>query len=469
MRKHLCFFIVTLVVTLILSASAWAAKRALVIGINTYRYHDQLMEERRIPLNLEGCTDDAKDMRQALIDFLDFSPSEIKMLLNEQASLAAIEHEIAAWLVNETRPGDSVFFYFSGHGFLMQHPRGDQTLLCPHDANPFDLSNLLSANRMAELFSGLKGRTLVAVVDSCHSASALRGLKTGTPARARQFPGLQKYRSSGGKRDLDVFQYVQVDRLFLAACGMTEKAWELPIAGRVRGVFTYGVIQALGRFKGNIDAKSIISASNQVVRDMDLPQHPEFKSGSLLAGRRLRDLFAGAPQDQLAGMADPVPPFSVRVWVTEKGRRVFRIGERISVSAQSERDGFLYLLGINATGEVTLLFPNYWDRDNFVRARKIVRVPGPNFQSELFAAPPSGRDTILAIVSARRWRELEVGRPDAATVMAALDKRQIRSVVAGILTRNAVRSIRVRPKAAQQPADASDIWALGKTQVTILE
>jgi len=230
--------------TLIFCASSRAANRALVIGINTYRYHDQLMAKKRMPLNLEGCVDDARDMRQTLIDFLGFSSTEIKMLLNEQAFLADIEREIVRWLVNGTAPGDRVFFYFSGHGFLMKRPQGDQTLLCPHDANPFDLSNLLSANRMAELFAGLKGRTLVAVVDSCHSASALRGLKTvgNIQARARQFPGQQKYRSSGRKRD---FQYVQVDRLFLAACGVTEKAWELPIAGRTRGVFTYAMIRVL--------------------------------------------------------------------------------------------------------------------------------------------------------------------------------------------------------------------------------
>jgi len=68
---------------------------------------------------------------------------------------------------------------------------------------------------------------------------------------------------------------------------------------------------------------------------------------------------------------------------------------------------------------VTLIFPNYWDRNNYVGAREVVRVPGPNFRSELYATPPAGQDTIMAIVSSRRWQELEIGRPDAATVMAA--------------------------------------------------
>lgn len=64
MHKPLCLLLVAAGLTFIFPVSSWAGKRALVIGVNTYSYHDKLMEETRTPLNLEGCAEDARDVRR---------------------------------------------------------------------------------------------------------------------------------------------------------------------------------------------------------------------------------------------------------------------------------------------------------------------------------------------------------------------------------------------------------------------
>jgi hypothetical protein len=117
---------------------------------------------------------------------------------------------------------------------------------------------------------------------------------------------------------------------------------------------------------------------------------------------------------------------------------------------------------------VTLLFPNYWDSDNFVSAGRVVTVPSASFQSEFFASEPAGKDTIIAIVSSESWEELENLSVDKQNLTAILSRGQMRNVLAGALTRSAIRGVRVRPRAGSIANPESSDWAMGKIQVDIL-
>jgi len=451
---------------------AFAARRALLIGINDYQYHDEFLRKKGRELNLEGCVEDVRDLKRALIEFLGFSASEVKTLTDSQATLASIEGTISQWLVQGTAPGDTVFFYYSGHGFLMNHPQGDRTNLCPHDANPFTLKKLLSADRLGVLFAGLKGRTLVAVVDSCHSAAAMLRSKSttsasGQQAKPRQFPAEQLFRSSGKTRSVNLMDGVYVDKIFLAACGVKEKSWELAIEGRTRGIFTFGLIQNLKESKGNVSAQNIREYAAEYIKREGLPQHPELMSQSFLGTRYLRDLFVSTPQTLLAGLEDPRPPFRVEVWVTEKGKKSFLIGEKLVFSVRSERKGYLYLLAVDSQKTVTLLFPNHLDRDNYIMAGTVATVPGAEFLSEILADEPVGQDTIIAVVSTRPWKELERMEIDEQNIMAILNEQQISEVVAGALTRSATRGVSIRPKPTEAETAGAMVWALGKIRIEI--
>jgi hypothetical protein len=450
-----------------------AEKRALLVGVNKYKFHDQSILERKKEINLEGCVEDAIDIKNLLIQHLGFQESEIKLITDNQATLVGLEEAITEWLVNGTKPGDTVFFYYSGHGFLMQHPDGDYTALCPHDANPFTLENLLSANRLGELFNNLRGRALIAIIDACHSAAAMRGniaeSQRNNRARARFFPAEQIHRSAGRSRNLTLFDEVMVDKIFLAASGAKEKAWELPIEGRVRGVFTYGLVRELSASNGNIDARTLRDATAKFIANENLPQHPELKSESVLAGNKFRDLFISQPQTQLASMDDPQPPFKVEVWVTERDKKKFHLGERLVFSVKSEKGGYLYLLDVDPQKHATLLFPNYWDKNNYINPGQIATVPGLDFRSELFATEPLGLDTIIALVSDNPWPELENIQVDSQQVLATLNNLQVKQVVTGALTRNALRGVSVRQKSGEKEKIGQSSWALGKIQIEIIK
>src|SRR5262245_41674413 len=82
--------------------------RALLVGVNQY----QVKGINPTP----GSIEDAEAIGKLIREKGWFDAAEIKTLIGEQATAANIEREFREWLIQGTRPGDRVFFLYSGHG-----------------------------------------------------------------------------------------------------------------------------------------------------------------------------------------------------------------------------------------------------------------------------------------------------------------------------------------------------------------
>ena len=71
---------------------------------------------------------------------------------------------------------------------------------------------------------------------------------------------------------------------------------------------------------------------------------------------------------------NPQPDFHVRVSV-DHADRIYKSGDELKVSVQSEVDGYLYLLYATAEKKTLLLFPNFVRKDNKIPGGKPVIVP----------------------------------------------------------------------------------------------
>ncbi len=162
-------------------------RRALLVGINDYSA-SQLAPasapgavHRRFVPDLEGAVDDVLDMRQMLLARYGFAPGDILVLTDQAATRQAVLRAIEQHLVEPTRPGDVVFFFWSGHGSQVFDPqsekpdRMDETLV-PADAvqGVPDLRD----KELRQIFNRVldRGARLTVLLDSCHAASAIRGL-----------------------------------------------------------------------------------------------------------------------------------------------------------------------------------------------------------------------------------------------------------------------------------------------------
>src|SRR5262245_30243391 len=125
------------------TSSTRPAKLAVLVGINDYKYPNQIS-------SLAGSLNDVEDMLQVLTTKFEFPRENILVLKNAQATHAGIIDAIRNQLIAKAKPGDIVVFHYSGHGSQMKDVSGkkisglDETIV-PYDSRDpqgkvFDIS-----------------------------------------------------------------------------------------------------------------------------------------------------------------------------------------------------------------------------------------------------------------------------------------------------------------------------------------
>ena len=156
----------------ILYDNSWA----LVVGVNDYD---------NVP-DLHYAVEDALAIKNLLINDLGFPRSNVRYLIDKEATQSNINKELQK-LLKSAGPNDRVVFYFAGHGETekLGLEQGDAGFLMPSDA---DAENLFfSAIPMEDLKSiskFSKAKHMLFLVDACYSGLAAvttRGLSTNTP------------------------------------------------------------------------------------------------------------------------------------------------------------------------------------------------------------------------------------------------------------------------------------------------
>ncbi|KAJ1396509.1 Caspase-like domain superfamily [Sesbania bispinosa] len=148
-------------------------KRAVLCGV-TYG---------KRKFRLDGTINDVVNMKDLLLNKFKFPFECIRVLTEEEKDPNFIPtkrniQESLKWLVKDCQSGDSLVFYYSGHG--LQQPEGhkgdeidglDETI-CPVD---FMKEGMITDNEInSTIVHPLKnGVTLHAILDACHSATTL--------------------------------------------------------------------------------------------------------------------------------------------------------------------------------------------------------------------------------------------------------------------------------------------------------
>ncbi len=152
-------------------APARPALRALLVGIADYANPEY---------QLLGPVNDVFLVSQTLQE-MGVEPDAIRVVLNERATAAAIRERLA-WLLNDTRDGDTVFFYFSGHGAQVPAYGRDAEVdhidecLVPYDFN-WEQGNAIFDDEFAGLYSQLPyGAKFVSMLDCCHAGGMQRAV-----------------------------------------------------------------------------------------------------------------------------------------------------------------------------------------------------------------------------------------------------------------------------------------------------
>jgi hypothetical protein len=278
-------------------------KRALLIGVNNYQF---------VP-GLQGSINDVQTMREVLITRWGFSEANIRLLTDEAATrvgiLAALEELVAA-----AGPDDTVYFHFSGHGSQVQDLNGDEDdgldeTIVPVDGRSPGVPDIVD-DELDAIFSRLKTRNTVIVLDSCHSGTATRGMDV----RARGVPQDDR---------VDLYQSLAVQTraavdtpaarsVVLSAAAPNEEALDGPVDGRYHGFFTFALARSMSAAPPGASARDVFGGLARELNRIQaqfgrtsMPQ-PQLEGSEELVSRPLLQPMQAVPP-ATAGKAN-LPP-----------------------------------------------------------------------------------------------------------------------------------------------------------------
>lgn len=209
-----------------------------------------------------------------------FPSSNLKILLEENATLSAIRTALGTWVARSAEPADVVYLYFAGHGVTEGEREG---YLLGYDSDPQDLyATALSISELDKIVTErIRARTVVLLVDACHA---------GHLGWASRGPGehalISRYMGEVGQRGHGVFR--------LLASRADERSYEGEQWGGGHGAFTYFLLEGL-RGKADRDKDGVVRATEVI----------EFLSETVAAETK------ALQHPRAAGHLDPSMPLSV--------------------------------------------------------------------------------------------------------------------------------------------------------------
>jgi tetratricopeptide (TPR) repeat protein len=315
-----------------------------------------------------------------------FPSSHIKLLLNQEATVAAIRTAIGTWLVRSVEPDDVVYVFFAGHGVVEGETDG---YLLAYDSDPQNLyaTALPTSELDRTITQKLRARIVVLMADACHAGQigwASRGTAT---ERAL----IADYLDEVGKSGSGVFR--------LLASRADERSFEDTRWGGGHGAFTHFLLEAL-KGKADRDQDGFVRAgellnyiSEVVPEETRALQHPRM-TGSFDARLPLSILGKEKPvEPSSAGILGSAVQLEVRglagseVYVDDAYRGKIRPNgllvidqlspgqRRVSVESPG---GEAFTKTVTLTAARTVLDVKPVERDQKIVAAGGVKSPPPN-------------------------------------------------------------------------------------------
>ena len=268
-------------------------QKALIVGINYPGTSHAL----------RGCVNDALNMQSILKTQFGFADTDIKMLLDNDATTANMKSELNA-LVTGSVAGDVLFFHYSGHGSQMVDKNGDEAdgldeIICPVDLNWAD--KVIKDDDLKAIFDRVpNGVDLTICLDCCNSGGGLdqdnqyqpdvtdREIPEPELADGRFLPppafaieGAEEIKV-GFKRKLIQSRNVNNVGLLLTGCQSHQTSADAYIGGKYQGAFTYAVGKVLADNNYHIAYVPMIEQINDFMVAVGFTQRPELNGSPTL-------------------------------------------------------------------------------------------------------------------------------------------------------------------------------------------
>lgn len=231
----------------------YETSRALVIGINKYKNSPPL----------EYAVNDAKEIRDVLIEELGFEDENITYLVDEEASRANILKQFLRFSCSDVKVDDRLFVFFAGHGHTRTGFKSEVGFLVPYDADMDDASTFIRWDEFTRNAELIRAKHILFVMDACYGGLAV-----------------QRDSSVGSSRFLkDMYQRRsrQVITAGKANETVADSGGPLPNHSVFTGYFIQGIRGDAANEHGVITANSLMSyVYTKVSSDINSEQTPHY-------------------------------------------------------------------------------------------------------------------------------------------------------------------------------------------------
>lgn len=311
-----------------------STKKALLIGINKYKhlpFYSQVL--KTTVNNLKGSVNDVKIMKGLLKSHYGFLEDNIKTIYDEEATKDNILKIFENWLIDSTKEGDLVFFYFSGHGTQVPDQNGDEEDgqdegLCAHDlipegANSANEAKIILDDELGQWLRRLRGREVIVVIDSCHSGTATRGVNgrivsylEETPSKHAKFIPVRlnptRGKSLNSLTNIPKQNDIPEGQIFFYSSKENQLSYEIALPSGFHGAFTSLLAEMMNR-KKNVTYLELFEYAQKEIKDRHkLDQDPQIEPMDKKILKRQVFTLPFPPPKPSSTLADPEPSVQIQ-------------------------------------------------------------------------------------------------------------------------------------------------------------
>lgn len=254
--------------------------KAVLVGIDKYKRYE-----------LVGCGNDVDDFSTFLKKYCNFNWLCIKKRKNIWATKNSIIKALK-WLIKDAKPGDNLFFYYSGHGSNVPDLDGDEIdgldeAICPYNSikkKTINIENFIIDDEFYKLFQNVSHDVnFIWVSDSCHSGDLYKNLSTNTKKYINVLN--YEYIKKIEEKPLSIIQQEESkleeikklnNVIFISACKSDQVAICEYFNNRPNGVFTYHLLDELKKEGSKeLSLYSIIQNVKSTLKKSGYQQEPQ--------------------------------------------------------------------------------------------------------------------------------------------------------------------------------------------------
>ena len=87
------------------------------------------------------------------------------------------------------------------------------------------------------------------------------------------------------------------------------------------------------------------------------------------------------------------------VATVDRSNRVYKSGDNVVLTVKATEDSYIWVFDTGTSGKVHQIYPNKFDKKNFLASGKKLRIPRANSKYRLSVSPPSGAELITVVAS----------------------------------------------------------------------